>query len=264
MGAIPWGSGPEMGPHAEISPSGTGIKIFCQSSKVFGPNVTSKIYGASGKHPPAVDLFFTGKYFTLTGQQFGSTTELREITQEEYDWFVNDFKPRFTRVSKKISLEKNKLNKVPVESNLAESAEIENIQSALRTIDPNKISYDEWIRIGMSLYSVDLKDEWLKWSALYISSNQVENEAKWESFKNSRREIKIGSLFFIARRFGWNDNNYTENHSKNQLNIDLNKLNQTYSYISEEGKSTVLSRRFNNKRGRYNYTRQTTVARQSR
>lgn len=245
--------------YAEISPSGTGIKIFCQSSKVFGPNVTSKIYGASGKHPPAVDLFLTGKYFTLTGQRFGSTTELREISKEEYNWFVNDFKPRFTRVSKKISLEKNKLNKVPVESNSAESAEIEKIQSALRTIDPNKISYDEWIRIGMSLYSVDLRDEWLKWSARYVSSNQEENEAKWESFKNSRREIQIGSLFFIAQRFGWNDNNYTENHCKNQLNIDLNKLNQNYFYVSEEGKSTVLSRRFNNKRGRYNYTRQTTT-----
>lgn len=258
---LPWASEilDKFNSYAEISPSGTGIKIFCKSPQIWGPNITSKIHGASGKHPPAVDLFFRGKYFTVTGQQFGSTDVLYEISEDDYGWLVNNFKPRFTGATKNLVSNKKSSKKIDDGPNSDENKDIDKIRSALEAIDPNKISYDEWIRIGMSLYSVDLRDEWLKWSARYISSNQKENEAKWESFKNSRREIQIGSLFFVARRFGWNDNNSTENRGENQLAADLNRLNQNYCYVSEEGKATVLSRRFNKKRGRYNYTRQTTT-----
>jgi hypothetical protein len=99
----PWASSvlARFNSYTEISPSGTGVKIFFLAKSEGKKNVTSKCEGSNGKHPAAVDIFFKGKYFTVTGQSYSSYSELRIVSDEDYNWLINEFMPIFEGRNKK-------------------------------------------------------------------------------------------------------------------------------------------------------------------
>ena len=70
-------------------------------------------------------------------------------------------------------------------------------------------SYDDWLRIGMALHSVDpgLLTDWVKWSEGCKGFNEDECLSKWESFgkSNRGRPATIASLHFIAKQHGYKE-----------------------------------------------------------
>ena len=80
--------------------------------------------------------------------------------------------------------------------------EIERVRDALDSIPPD-LPRDEWVKVGMALHAAGGSfDDFDRWSAGGASYNALGCRADWRSFK-SGRGIGAGSLFFIARQYGY-------------------------------------------------------------
>ena len=86
--------------------------------------------------------------------------------------------------------------------------------SALQAIPVKACGYDEFLKIGFALHSLDWQrsdgtsisfDIWNEWCAQSEHHNQAGLEAKWRSFDRSARgEVSIASVYHMARLAGWN------------------------------------------------------------
>jgi len=85
------------------------------------------------------------------------------------------------------------------------SADQQDVTAALQHIQPWSIDYDDWLRILMALHS-EYGDAGLNMAEQWADGKSGEIERKWRSFKetgNVSGTVTIGSLFEIAKRFGW-------------------------------------------------------------
>lgn len=67
-------------------------------------------------------------------------------------------------------------------------------------------NYDDWLKVGMALYSVDpnLQGEWEKWSTGSDKFKPGECEKHWRSFSSKTKGVGIGSLIKWAKDNGFN------------------------------------------------------------
>lgn len=81
---------------------------------------------------------------------------------------------------------------------------MDNILEALKQVDVSKVSYQEWINIGMALkaegYDCSIWDNWSKNDARY---KQGECEQKWRSFSGSSNPVSGGTIVKLAKDAGW-------------------------------------------------------------
>ncbi len=64
--------------------------------------------------------------------------------------------------------------------------------------------YDEWLKVGMALHSVDdsLLNDWDKWSQQSAKYEPGDCEKKWRSF-SSEKSVGLGTLGYLAKQDGW-------------------------------------------------------------
>lgn len=96
--------------YTELSPSGTGFKIFFLMRVADRDRVIEALRlrsGVSDKtgtkwttgegngagHPPAIELFLSRRYFTVTGQQHGVVGELNDTCVLAMSWLINEHGP---------------------------------------------------------------------------------------------------------------------------------------------------------------------------
>ena len=78
------------------------------------------------------------------------------------------------------------------------------ILRALDRIDPNELSYTEWIKIGMALKNEGFEcSDWENWSRKDIRFKEGECAYKWKGFNAIRKKVTKRSLFWYARQFGY-------------------------------------------------------------
>lgn len=71
------------------------------------------------------------------------------------------------------------------------------------------VGYDDWLRVGMALHSVDSSDsmlsEWDAWSKSRAPDKHEAGECakKWASFSSNGRTVGLGSLIHWAKADGW-------------------------------------------------------------
>lgn len=76
---------------------------------------------------------------------------------------------------------------------------------ALKMIDPWKIEYDEWVSILMAIHS-QFGEAGFQLAENWAGGKPGEVSLKWKSFHregNTSGAISIGTMFAIAKRFGW-------------------------------------------------------------
>ena len=78
-----------------------------------------------------------------------------------------------------------------------DKADIDRAIELLKDIKPRD-DYDEWLKVGMALHSVDqsLLDAWIDWSKGSVYFNEKECIDKWSSFKGDG--VAIGTLYYMA------------------------------------------------------------------
>jgi hypothetical protein len=90
--------------YAETSPSGTGLKIFFLLRSADMSGVRDLLDGkqgrgwkarAAGDHPPAIELYTGGRYFTVTDRALGEP-DLAVITPDEIAWLIDFASETFT------------------------------------------------------------------------------------------------------------------------------------------------------------------------
>ncbi len=110
----------------ETSPSGTGLKGFALArrcdleafSSVLNGTLTKtwKKPGSEREHPPCIDLYAGGRFFTITGQRINESEEsLPFLTREQIGQIINKFGP-------KLSCKSNTVRKLPPRSRANKSS----------------------------------------------------------------------------------------------------------------------------------------------
>lgn len=222
--------------YGEVSPSGTGVKLFVRGD--LPADFRKKHDRPDGLG--AVEIFSTGRYFTVTGQRVQRTPddvqdrsrELLQLYEMVCGW--KDYKPGRGAISP--------LNGVPLampvqaclvpevhfpatirtdeplsggktlaqpvahggtSDRAAYSDDRATALAALEVLDPD-MGYSDWLAVGMALHSVDPSDAMLAefdgWSSRSAKHVNGEPARKWRSFGGTG--VSMGTLCHLADQTG--------------------------------------------------------------
>jgi hypothetical protein len=165
--------------YAEVSPSGTGVKMLCW-----------------GKLPPGrrdegergVEMYDRGRYFTVTSCRLDGTPA-----------DVMDRADRLAELHAELLGE-------PKQGGGGQT-DRERALSALAGLNTTRaVGYRDWLGVGMALHAVDpsqdMLDAWDRWSQACPKKYKAGTCAeKWATFKG--QGLTLGSLLYWARQDGW-------------------------------------------------------------
>lgn len=112
----------------------------------------------------------------------------------------------------------------------------------LRYLDPDS-HYDDWLKIGAALYSVDpnLESEFDRWSSGGSKyKNSIETATKWRSFSNGTK-AKIGTLVNMAKANGFDASGWYKDWHKQNGNYGRNYGTTTTKQTKKMDKKTAIA-----------------------
>ena len=176
--------------YAEVSPSGTGLKIFTQTN----------LDGSRTKKEAGVELYKDGRYFTVTGHAINGHA-LMPVLPQDLGWMVErvwgealgEGSGEDAFANLKSALDGWELDRV--------------VEEVLVHLDPD-VGYGEWLKVGAALHHQGSGDgEWLdawdNWSA--ASGKWIEGQCsvKWDTFSQQRAggrgAVTLASLLHITK-----------------------------------------------------------------
>jgi P4 family phage/plasmid primase-like protien len=206
--------------YMEISPSGTGVKIFTRSEP----------FAAHADHSIGFEAYSKGRFFTVTGQHISGTIpadaqDLTSIIPERTMRATGDAFGDYTP---------------PLED--YDITRVEN--EILSRIDP-ECGYHEWLKVGAILHhqfggDVEACEAWDRWSSTgssYTSTGDYSCENKWRTFKGSGATLR--SLLFQV-----NQQARTQALARGEIILDNGAMNHARTFLdnyysSEEGYKLV-------------------------
>ena len=163
--------------YAEISPSGTGLKIFTRAD----------LQKAHVDHDKGLEIYPKSRYFTVTGHLLGGSipTELQDVTSFVPVRTLNEDDDDFSNYSPPV----DGWDLARVEAEL------------LNEIDPD-CHYDLWREVGMALHhqfqgdveALNLWDMWSEGSVKHTSEGDYSCATKWSTFRGNGTTLR--SLIF--------------------------------------------------------------------
>ncbi len=89
--------------YTEVSPSGTGAKLFFRHAsadllaieRLFDGKGGRHFKNGGGRHCPAIEIYRTGRYFTVTDESIGQTDILRQVSLVDLEWLIREAGPKF-------------------------------------------------------------------------------------------------------------------------------------------------------------------------
>jgi len=168
--------------YCEISPSGTGVKIFTRAN----------LQNAHVDHEIGLEVYAKSRYFTLTGHKLSG-----DLPDEPQDLTAHVPARTLIRTS---SDDEFANYTPPVEG--WDLARVDN--ELLSQLDPS-CGYDEWLGVGMALShqfggDIEALEAWDSWSCehgenpKYVASGMNSCAAKWRTFKGGGTTLR--SLIF--------------------------------------------------------------------
>ena len=187
--------------YTEKSMSGSGLHILLKATDKLKAVKGTMIEFQDVSEKAHLEIWHgTGKKFTLTGEVI-DCEPCQEITSGvKVDELVKELLQKVIPSSKSDNLKPGKndnLRKViPYEQEEIRAIEL------LQYIEPSRLSYDEWLSVGMALKNVGCSViEWEMWSRSDSRYKRGECEKKWASFTGSG--ITIGTLYRLAEAGGY-------------------------------------------------------------
>jgi hypothetical protein len=176
-----------LGTYAEVSPSGTGIRIIGLGT--MDRAITGKV----------LQGWVTGRFITITGHRLDDApTDLRPIDQgrlaEVAGWFSD--KPQASGA---------RIEPVAPSGYTLDTRQVLEIRNALGYVDPDE-TYDIWIQVGMALRSSGADNAfglWNEWSQIGPKYNAGIMRAKWGSFLDKPNGVTLATIFKLAQDRGW-------------------------------------------------------------
>ncbi|MCY2986924.1 MAG: PriCT-2 domain-containing protein [Planctomycetota bacterium] len=176
--------------YAEVSPSGTGVKMLVRATL---PPRTTKV-----NHEVGVEIYDSGRYFTITGNILPGSPSTINPRQKEVERVLERF------VAKHELPPASPNSRKTTTSDDGATDDVALARSVLAAI-PGSIAdqYRDWIAVGMALKSVsdELLPDWETWSRQSPKFAEGECRKKWQSFCG--KGIRLGSLVHLAKQNGW-------------------------------------------------------------
>ena len=206
--------------YMEVSPSGTGVKIFTRSNP----------FAAHADHSIGFEAYSKGRFFTVTGHHLSGQVpqgaqDLTGLIPERTLRHTGDSFGDYVA-----PLEDWDITKVETE--------------ILARLDPN-MGYSDWLKVGAILHhqfqgDVEACEAWDRWSAQgddYTSSGEYSCENKWRTFKGSGATLR--SLLFQV-----NQQDRTAALARGEIILDSGAMNHARTFLdnyysSEEGYKLV-------------------------
>jgi P4 family phage/plasmid primase-like protien len=206
----------ELEGYHEVSPSGTGIKIFTRAD----------LAHAHVDHSQGLEIYPQGRFFTVTGHYLGGT-----IPTEEQD--LSAFIPeRALHVTGDAFAD----YVPPVEGYDLHRVETE----LLAKLDPD-CGYTDWLNVGFALFhqfggdveACELWDRWSSQSGKYSSTGMNSCESKWRTFKSGGATLR-GIIFKV------NQKERADALARGEIVLDSGAMNHARTFLdalysAEEG-----------------------------
>jgi hypothetical protein len=179
--------------YAEVSPSGTGIKIFTRSN----------LDRSRANHNRGVELYCKSRYFTVTGAVIEGHENLPSNTQD-LSWLVNKVfneEPRSTTVYQKDEGDSAFAHhKEPLDGWNLDRV----INELLPQLDPDS-GHNDWLQVGQAMHHQSQGDPawleaWDEWSADSSKYKIGECVARWKSFRVQRYNGGVITLATLLKR----------------------------------------------------------------
>jgi len=166
------------------------------------------------------------------------------------DAVVGRFAPQVQRLRGK-----NRGNENVTESDVEPVVPIEQIERMLAAINPNDLSYDQWLSIGMAIHSQhqDAFPVWDNWSSRGKRYKVGECNKRWGGFDATgpQAKVTIGTLFFYAKQHEWEP--AESDTFCDPVSLAVAKLNQTYSHVIVGSQDRILRLRPDHNTGELHY-----------
>jgi putative DNA primase/helicase len=206
--------------YMEVSPSGTGVKIFTRSNP----------FASHADHSIGFEAYANSRFFTVTGRHISGTVpaevqDLSSVIPERTLHKTGDAFGDYTA-----PLEGYDIHRVETE--------------ILAKLDPN-MGYSDWLKVGAILHhqfggDVEACEAWDRWSsqgAGYTATGDYSCENKWRTFKGSGATLR--SLLFQV-----NHQERKEALARGETILDSGAMNHARTfldnyYASEEGYKLV-------------------------
>lgn len=93
----------------------------------------------------------------------------------------------------------------PKEAVQQQEVPVHQINRMLTVVDPDNLSYEDWVKVGMALKSTcgeDGLELWDEWSRHGSRRKNGECQIRWKTF-NEEGQVGFGTLLFLAKEAGW-------------------------------------------------------------
>jgi P4 family phage/plasmid primase-like protien len=202
--------------YMEVSPSGTGVKIFTRS----------QAFSAHTDHAIGFEAYSKGRYFTVTGHKLSGTIpqeaqDLTPIIPERTVRTTGDAFGDYTAPLEEWSIAR-------VETELLDHYD--------------DYGYESWLKIGMILHhqfsgDIEACEAWDRWSSKGPKYHVNACENKWRTFKGSGATLR--SLIFMV-----NSQARKEALARGEIVLDSGAMNHARTFLdnyysSEEGYKLV-------------------------
>ena len=115
------------------------------------------------------------------------------------------------------------------------------IERMIAHIDPDVMSYDDWLRVGMAIASQHPDDDglsiWDEWSAHGSRYKPDECRIRWSGF-NEFGPVRMATLFYFAQQHGYDAK--PKDKKPNKLAAVTERYNQEYAVIVAGNKLRIL------------------------
>ena len=206
--------------YMEISPSGTGVKIFTRSA----------LFASHADHSIGFEAYSKGRFFTVTGHKLSGSVP---ATEQDLTAVIPERTMRHTG-------DAFGDYSAPVEG--WDITRVE--QELLAKLDP-EMGYHDWLKVGAILHhqfngDVEACEAWDRWSSTgssYSATGDYSCENKWRTFKGSGATLR--SLIFQV-----NSQERKEALARGEIVLDSGAMNHARTfldnyYTSEEGYKLV-------------------------
>jgi len=187
--------------YTEISPSGTGLKIWCRGDME---------RHALKDNEQGLEVYQQGRYFALTGQHFEPSPVSIERATGALSWLTDTYFPPRTPDAEGRASTRSLVD----EWHQSQTSDLDPGQwapDALEAIDPD-CGYDDWLAVGQALHEgyngsnrgLELWDQWSRRGSKYEENRPGELQDKWQSFgryQGTRRTL--GTVWQMAESAGW-------------------------------------------------------------
>jgi putative DNA primase/helicase len=183
--------------YAEVSPSGTGIKLFAKTN----------LDGSRTKKEVGVELYREGRYFTVTGRALNDKHVDLSGEVQALDWLIEkvwgEAMSGLVMTGDAADLQLA-LYRAPLDD-----WDIERVRDEIAPYLDLEMHYEDWIRVGQALYHQFDGDEegFALWDEMFQDSSKYGGESygqdRWKSFKTQRSfgrgPVTLGSVIKMVK-----------------------------------------------------------------